>query len=140
MIPPSDRGYAELTVGLSATREYQVTDDLYRGFLSLFDDRSPIHVDEAVAREQGFAGRVMHGAMLNGFLSHFVGMELPGARSILLSADLRYAKPVYLGDRVTLTGEISQRVDSQHVVVLTVVMRARDEVVARGRVQVEVRG
>jgi 3-hydroxybutyryl-CoA dehydratase len=141
MTPSSDRDFASLAVGLTLTRQYAVTDELYRGFLALFDDRSPIHVDDERARARGFAGRVMHGAILNGFLSHFVGMELPGARSLLQSVDMRYTQPVYLGERLELTGTITQRVDSQRVVVLTVSLRVpeRDEIVARGRVQVEVR-
>jgi 3-hydroxybutyryl-CoA dehydratase len=139
MIPPSSRDFDSLAVGVTESHEYLVSDELYRGFLELFDDRSPIHVDEEHARSLGFPGRVMHGAILNGFLSHFIGMKLPGARSLLHSVDLRYVQPVHLGDRVTLTGEIQQRLESQRVVVLLVTFRVADRVVARGRVQAEVR-
>jgi acyl dehydratase len=141
MLQPSDRAFESLIVGLAATREYQVTDELYQGFLRLFDDRSPLHVDAAAASARGFSGRVMHGAILHGFLSHFIGMDLPGARSLLQSVDVRYVKPVYLHERIELSGTVSQRVESQRVVILTVSFRVpeRNEIVARGRVQVEVR-
>ena len=99
-------------------REYGIEPGVYEAFLAAFDDRSPIHVDDAFARARGFPSKVMHGAILNGFLSHFVGMVFPGRGSLLLTVDIRYREPSYLGDRLRLTARVEQKVESQGVVVL----------------------
>jgi acyl dehydratase len=91
---------------------------VYEGFLRAFDDRSPVHVDAEHARALGFAGRVMHGGILNGFVSHFVGMVFPGAHSLLLSTDLRFQRPNYLNDRLTLRARVAQKLDSHQIIVL----------------------
>jgi acyl dehydratase len=138
---PADLSLADLPVGAQFEREYAIEPRLYEGFLALFGDLSPVHVDDAYARASGFEGRVMHGAILNGFLSHFIGMVCPGQRALLLSADIRYAKPSYLGDRIAIRASISQVVESQRVVVLNIEFfnATKTQKVARGRVQVAIR-
>jgi 3-hydroxybutyryl-CoA dehydratase len=130
----------DLVVGKTHTREYVISEEVHAGFLAAFADHSPIHVKEEVAKQRGFSGRVMHGTILNGFLSHFVGMEMPGAQSLLLSSDVRYAAPCYMGDRVLLHGTIEQRVEAMDVVVMKLVFEniTQNVTAARGRVQVKV--
>ena len=49
---------------------FKVSDEVYEGFIDVFKDTNPLHTDEAFARAKGFKGRVMHGNILNGFLSY----------------------------------------------------------------------
>lgn len=133
--------YADITEGDTREREYVISFEVYESFLRAFDDRSPIHVDDAYARGAGFIDRVMHGAILNGFVSHFVGMVFPGESSLLLSAELRYQQPSYLGDRLLLRAKVAQKLDTQQVIVLhvTFLNQTRGVTAATGRVQVKVR-
>ena len=134
--------YGEIAAGATEAYEYVISQEVYDHFLAAFDDRSPIHVDEADARANGFAGKVMHGAILNGFLSHFIGMYFPGGASLLLSVDLRIAQPSYLGDRIRLEAVVGQKLEVSRVVVLDLMFKnlTRDCLAARGRVQVQLRG
>lgn len=133
--------YDALVVGLTRERAYVITPAVYESFLSAFDDRSPVHIDAEYARAAGFGGPVMHGAILNGFVSHFVGMVFPGANSLLLSVELRFSQPSYLGDAVLLRAKIAQRLDAHNTVVLHVsfINQTRGGTAATGRVQVKMR-
>jgi len=135
-----DRAFAELFEGTSAESSYEITEEVHQAFCALSGDLNPLHVDDTYAQGQGFRGKAMHGGILNAFLSHFVGMVLPGRRSLLLSTDLRYTAPVYLGDVLVIRGTVQQKVESQSAVVLvcTIVNRTEGRLVARGRVQVKV--
>jgi acyl dehydratase len=133
--------YDELTEGMTAEHVYSFSSEVYHHFLLAFDDRSPIHVDAGYARAHGFAGPVMQGGILNGFVSHFVGMVFPGAASLLLSAELRFSQPSYLGDALRLRAKVAQKLDTQNVVVLHITFfnETRGSTVARGKVQVKIR-
>lgn len=133
-------GYEDLTEGDEVTEDYIIDTTVHEGFVETFGDVSPIHVDDEYARERGFEGRVMHGAILNGFVSHLVGVRFPGRRALLLSADLRYAAPSYLGDTIRITATLAQKVDAQQVIVLRLAIHnvTRDTRAASGRVQVKV--
>ena len=130
--------YSEIIVGMKETHDYTITPEVYEYFLAAFHDYSSIHVDETFARSRGFQGKVMHGSLLNGFISQFVGMHFPGKNSLLLSVDLRFADPSYLGDAIRLEAKVTQKMDARKIVVLDVTLlnTTRNHVAARGRIQI----
>ncbi len=85
---------------------YAVTREVYDSFISLFGDRNPLHTDAGFAMGKGFKGKVMHGNILNGFLSHFIGEVLPSRNVIIQNQEIKYYKPVYLNDALTLSATI----------------------------------
>lgn len=123
------------------SHSYVIDDAAYDALVSVFGDKSPIHIDEAYAKEAGFTGRVMHGAILQGFLSHFIGMYFPGKRSLILSVNLNYHRPSYLGDELEIKARVRQKVEAGKVVVLEVKFLniVSKEVMASGKVQVALR-
>jgi acyl dehydratase len=133
--------YNDISVGMKEARDYLITPEVYQGFLDSFHDHSPVHVDEHFAKVHGFEGRVMHGTILNGFVSHFVGMHFPGRFSLLLSVDLRFSNPSYLGDSIHLEMVVSQKLDARNIVVLDATLSdtTRNFVAARGRIQVMIK-
>ncbi|HEY9772502.1 MAG TPA: MaoC/PaaZ C-terminal domain-containing protein [Planktothrix sp.] len=133
--------FEEITDGLKVQQAYRITDELFSAFAQLFGDYSPIHVDAEYARQAGFDGRVVHGAILNGVLSHFCGMIFPGRASHLLSVDLRYLKPTYVGEEIELRVTVAQKVESLKAIVLKVEFFniTREMTVCNGRVQVALR-
>src|SRR5450756_1495840 len=138
---PNDHRYENMVVGMKVRHEYTITTAVYDSFLNAFRDYSPVHVDEAYAQKSGFAGKVMHGAMLNGFLSHFVGMIFPGKPGLLLAVDLRFSQPSFLGDVLQLEAVAGQKLDSQNVIVLDFTFQnlTQKHLAARGRAQVKLR-
>ena len=96
------------TSGDSFEIEYDVTERIYNGFIDLFRDRNPLHTDEQFAKGKGFAGKVMHGAILNGFLSNFIGEQLPDKNVIVLSYKISFIKPVYMDDKLKLIATIDE--------------------------------
>jgi 3-hydroxybutyryl-CoA dehydratase len=137
---PAELRFEDMGEGLEAEHDYRVDEVLVRQFIDVFRDTSPIHVDDQYATDRGFSGRVAHGAILNGFLSHFVGMVFPGRRALLLSADVRYTRPTYLGMLVRLRSKVLQRVESQRVVVLLCTFEDVEShaILARAKVQVKI--
>ncbi len=135
-----DYSFADLQEGMECEREYHVNAAVYNAFLETFGDTSRIHVDDAYAKANGFKGRIMHGAILNGFLSQFIGLHFPGPLGLLLTCDIRYLKPCYLGDKLRLKAKITQKLESRKVVVLDVSFYNEDQkyVAAKCRVKVGV--
>lgn len=131
--------YSDLEVGMTREKEYVISPAVYEGFLGLFGDASPLHVGDAYAIKCGFKGCLMHGAILNGFISNFIGMAFPGNKSLELSVDIRFQNPCYLGDTIRLEGKIAQKLDAHNVAVLHLTFhnRTSGEIAATARVQVK---
>lgn len=139
---PRSYEYQDISVGMKETHDYVLSQEVYERFLAAFHDYSPIHVDEAYALECGFSAKVMHGTLLNGFLSHFIGMIFPGKLSLLLAVDLRFVQPSYLHDVIRLEAVVTQKLDVRHVIIVDATFKnlTRDCLAARGRIQVMLKG
>lgn len=137
----TDYSFNEIEVNSKFSYIYTTNETVYHALINVFHDESPIHIDEEYAKAAGFTGRVMHGAILQGFLSHFIGMHFPGKRSLILSVNLNYRRPSYLGDKIQLNACVKQKVETGQVVVLEVKFLniESQEVLASGKVQVGIR-
>jgi 3-hydroxybutyryl-CoA dehydratase len=91
-----------ITKGQIFREIYDVDDRVYNGFISLFKDNNPLHTDVVYAKQKGFTTKVMHGNILNGFISHFIGECLPTREVMIYSQDIKYSRPVFLSDKLTL--------------------------------------
>jgi 3-hydroxybutyryl-CoA dehydratase len=99
-------------VGDKFDRVFEVTPEVYAGFLTAFGDRNILHVDDRYAKSKGFTGVVMHGNILNGFISYFVGECLPVKNVILHSQQISYLRPAYLGDALKFEAVVEDASES----------------------------
>jgi acyl dehydratase len=119
--------------------EYQVTEKIYNGFIELFDDRNPLHTNEKFAMEKNFSGKVMHGAILTGFLSNFIGERLPVKNVIVLTYAISFTKPVYLGDKLKLTATVTEVFDSVNCIDFKYQFRnSNDNTVGKGNISIKI--
>ncbi|MEO5372906.1 MAG: MaoC family dehydratase [Alphaproteobacteria bacterium] len=129
--------FDDIAEGLEVSFEQEVTDAHIDAFAALSGDVSPLHLDDAFARERGFPGRVAHGGLVSAFASRLFGVHLPGRDCLLHSLTMSYLHPVHAGDRLTLTARVTQRSEAARAVVADVtVARADGRVVARGKAQI----
>ena len=119
---------------------YHVTPEVYFGFQRISSDYNPLHTDEAFAKSKGFPERVMYGNILNGFVSHFVGMALPSRDVMIQTQDIQFRKPVYLNDVILLKSSIEEF--SEAVEIINYKLKfyrmggEKPELVASGHVQI----
>jgi 3-hydroxybutyryl-CoA dehydratase len=59
-----------------------------------------IHLNEELATETMFEGRIAHGTLTESFISTALGAELPGPTYTYLSQNLRFLGPVRQSDTV----------------------------------------
>jgi 3-hydroxybutyryl-CoA dehydratase len=97
----------DLVVGTNACFDVLLTDEMLKSFAAISGDCNPIHMDDEVAKDAGFKGRIVFGLMTSSFYSQFLGMHLPGKRALLHGIDLEFKSPAYVGDRLTVSGKIT---------------------------------
>jgi 3-hydroxybutyryl-CoA dehydratase len=119
------------------THDFEVSRKVYEGFINVFKDRNELHTDEDFAKAKGFKSIVMHGNILNGFLSYFVGECLPLRNVIIHSQEIKFSNPVFLGDNLKLEANISDIYESVGVFEVSFKFKNQSgSSVARGAVQV----
>ena len=136
--PAVQRSLDSVREGQKFETKFQITEKVYNGFLTTFEDRNPLHVGDVYAKAKGFAGKVMHGAILNGFISELIGMQFPGQESIIHSVNVEYKKPNFLNDELLFAVTVVQRVEAVRTLVLklNIFNQTRDYLAATARVKV----
>lgn len=76
-------------------------------YADLIGDFNPLHVDDEYARKSRFGRRIAHGMLTAGLISAVLGNKLPGAGGIYLSQQIEFLAPVYLGDTIATTVEVT---------------------------------
>ena len=126
-----------MQVGDIFSGHYTVTEKVYKGFIDIFSDNNPLHTDRDFASKYGMSDVVMHGNILNGFLSHFIGEALPVKNVIIHTQSINFYKPVFLNDVVELQAEISEMHEAVKAVVFKFTFRKiSGERVAKGNIQI----
>lgn len=128
----------ELSVGMTAEKQVEITEARIQHFAEASDDFNPVHMDEEFASKTAYRGRIAHGLLSASIGSAVVGTILPGAGAIYLSQTLAFHKPVRIGDiliaRVTVAA-----VDPETArVVLTAEGYVGDDLVMNGEATVRV--
>ena len=97
---------ADMTPGRTEEFTVTVTAEMMYAFCALTGDTSPIHIDEGYARERGYPGRVVYGMLGASFFSTLAGVYLPGEHCLLHGVECKFAKPVFIGDTLTVRGTV----------------------------------
>jgi 3-hydroxybutyryl-CoA dehydratase len=101
-----------LTLGRSVTVRKTVGEtDIYL-FAGISGDFAPNHVDEEFMKGTRYGRRIAHGALLVGYMSQASTKMCAGLPGTIVSYGydrIRFPAPVFIGDTVTVTYEISSR-------------------------------
>lgn len=97
---------AQMTPGLSESFTVTVTAEMMAAFENITGDCSPIHIDADYAAQRGYPGRVVYGMLGASFFSTLAGVYLPGEHCLLHGVECKFAKPVFIGDTLTVTGTV----------------------------------
>ena len=124
---------SEMQIGDSASISKTIAEtDVYL-FAGITGDFNPVHINEAAAGNTIFKGRIAHGILSAGFLSAVLAMKLPGPGTIYLEQDLKFTKPVRIGDTVTATCTVTALDTNKNIAKLaTTCLNQKGYVVIRG--------
>jgi 3-hydroxybutyryl-CoA dehydratase len=127
----------DLKIGMRSQFDVVLTPAMMDSFAILSEDINPLHLDEQFARRAGFAGRVAFGMLTSAFYSQLVGVHLPGERALLQGIDLDFRSPAYIGDKLTVLGEISFLNDAYHRLELKAMIRNQaGKVISKAKIRV----
>lgn len=95
----------DISVGLRTTFSKTVSESDVYLFAGITGDLDPNHVDEEFCRGNSLGHRVAHGALIVGYMSAASSRILEDFERPMVSAGydrIRFIKPVYLGDTITV--------------------------------------
>ncbi|AFN77089.1 MaoC family dehydratase [Stutzerimonas nitrititolerans] len=132
----SNTPYSALEVGQKASFEKTIGERDIQLFAAMSGDRNPVHLDAEFARGTLFKERIAHGMLSGALISAAVACTLPGPGTIYLGQTMRFARPVKIGDTITVHVEILEKLPKNRVRVGTNVSNQNGELVVEGEAEV----
>lgn len=126
-----------LKLGDKFAEKFILENEIYQGFMVIFKDKNPLHTNLLFASEKGFKGKVMHGNILNGFLSFFIGQKLPTKNVIIHHQDIQFKNAIYLNDELFFNAEIMGVYDSVNAIEFKYNFKNKEsKIIAKGKFQI----
>ncbi len=115
--------------GDSASFSKTITESDVVLFAGVSGDFNPAHVDEESAKNGVFGQRVAHGMLSASFISAVLGTRFPGPGTIYLSQQLKFVKPVFIGDTITATVTAVEQISEKNRLKLHTIVTKQDSTV-----------
>lgn len=125
--------YDELEVGQSARLLRTVTLEDIQAFAAVSGDINPAHLNAEYADATMFHGVIAHGMLGAALISALFGTQFPGPGTIYLGQELKFTKPVRIGDTLTVVATVAEKDDEKMRVKMDcLVTNQKGEVVLKG--------
>ncbi len=108
--------FNEIEIGLKEQFEITILEEMMTNFCAISGDINPLHLDSSYAQSHNFKDRVVYGLLISAFYSTLVGVYLPGKYAILQAINIKFNNPVFIGDQLIISGEITYTNDAFNVI------------------------
>src|SRR5262249_34733191 len=128
-----NRTFDEIEIGEIAKLERTLTEQDITLFAVMSGDINPAHVDPEYAMSSRFREVIGHGMWSGALISTVLGTVFPGPGTIYLAQNLRFRRPVRVGDSVTIKVTAKEKDATKRKVELDTECVSRDgEIVGSG--------
>lgn len=127
--------YDEMVIGDKTTFGKTISESDVYLFAGITGDFNPIHVNTVEAEKTMFKGRIAHGMISAGIISTTLTKAVQkGGTSIYCSQEVKFKAPVRIGDTITCTAEIVDKIpEKRRLIFKTTVVNQDGVVVTDGK-------
>lgn len=131
----------DIDIGMKESFSQQITDKMEDAFRNVTGDENPLHFDDQYAVEIGkgkYRKHIVFGMLTASFLSTMAGMYLPGKYSLIHSIEnISFIRPVYVGDALTIEGEVIEKNQELRLIRIRVTIKNQDNnVVSKAKMKI----
>jgi len=117
-------------MNVSFTKQFSKED--VAAYAKLTGDYNPIHFDTHYAAQTPFGKPIVHGPLVLTFVTTLFANEYPGPGTVYLSHEVKYLKPVLVGDTISATLELMEETSKGHLIVRTTCSNQGGDIVLDG--------
>ncbi len=133
--------YSDIYIGMTESFTKEITKESEDFFRIITGDENPLHKNDEYARQISngeYPSHVAFGMLTASFYSTLAGMYLPGKYSLIHSInEVSFRKPVFVGDVLTIEGNVSEKYDGLKLIILDVTVKnQKKQTVSKAKMKV----
>lgn len=98
--------FSDIQEGMTESFQKEITMEMESVFRMISGDENPLHKDDDFAKQIGYKEHVSFGLLTASLYSTMAGMYLPGKYSLIHSLEIKFLKPVFSDDVLTVSGTV----------------------------------
>jgi 3-hydroxybutyryl-CoA dehydratase len=106
----------DMNIGDAATFTKTITETDIILWVGLTGDMNPIHIDKEYSKTTRFGDVIVPGVMVLGLISNTITTATFG--NVYANQSIKFLKPVYIGDTITATATIAEKLEAKRMVKL----------------------
>jgi len=104
--------YEQIMLNQSESFRVEITEKMQNSFRELSGDINELHLSDGFAKDMGYDRKLVFGMLVSSFYSTLVGVYLPGKYCLFQECDIKFNNPVFVGDELTIIGEVVEKNDT----------------------------
>jgi acyl dehydratase len=128
--------YEQINIGDKSSLTRTLDQNCINAFAYMSGDINPAHFDQNYAKNSIMKDIVGHGFWSGSLISTLLGTQLPGPGTIYLSQSLKFSRPVYIGDTITIEVNVIEKKPKNRVVLECTCVNQKGELVTSGTAEV----
>lgn len=110
--------YEEIQIGNEYSFSKVFTQNDVEEFARLSGDTNPLHLDAEYSRKTKLKKPIIHGMLVASLFSRIIGMYCPGKHGIYMSQNIKFRKPVYTNNELTVHAKVVKKMDALKIITL----------------------
>ena len=127
-----------LDVGQSWEKIWIISSHLVDKFIEISNDKNPLHTNSVFAKQKGFEDIIVHGNILNCFISFFIGEMLPLKDLIIIKQQIKFMNPFFINDSIKFSAFLSQKNMSVNFLQFNFSFKKEKTIIAKGKIDVKI--
>lgn len=108
------KGWDDIKVGDTASFTKTMTETDVITWVGITGDLNPIHIDKEYSKNTKFGDVLVPGVLVLGLISNVMTQLTFG--NVYANQSIKFTKPVYIGDTVTATGTVIEKLEEKNMV------------------------
>ena len=118
--------FEEIKLGMKESFEVNITESMENNFAKITGNYNPLATDNEYAATTNYKKRICPGMFTASFFSRLTGMHLPGKYALVYSQSLNFVNICYIGDQITVEGEVIEKNDATKLITINTVITNQD--------------
>ena len=118
--------FEEIKLGMKESFEVNITESMENDFAKITGNYNPLATDNEYAATTNYKKRICPGMFTASFFSRLTGMHLPGKYALVYSQSLNFVNICYIGDQITVEGEVIEKNDATKLITINTVITNQD--------------
>lgn len=127
----------KMSIGDTKTYQRTITQEDVLAFGTLTKDMNKAHFDEDYTKTTMFKKPIIHGMLLGSLFSKIFGLEYPGEGTIYCSQTLKFLKPAYPDQLLTVKVTVKEIIlEKNRVIFTTDILNEQEELILTGEAMI----